>query len=142
MPASESPNYNTDDPLRLEEKGLDSLSNEYIELREQADNRFSPGKHRIYALRVGVCIGMFIASLSISYGLLSLYHGGFVSTGLSPVILSISVGIIMAMIFIIDDNLKTQRLNEKLAAKSYEIKLKRSKILLILQERALNNTTR
>jgi hypothetical protein len=49
-------------------------------------------------------------------------------------IIGISSGIIMAIIFVVFDNLNTQRLNEKLAAKSYEIKIQRSEILSYLQD--------
>jgi hypothetical protein len=66
-------------------------------------------------------------------GTMFLGLGAFGMSNLLKNIIGIAAGTIMTIIFIVDDNLKTQRLNEKLGAKSYEIKIQRSKTLTYLQ---------
>ena len=66
-------------------------------------------------------------------GTMFLGLGAFGMSNLLKDIIGIAAGTVMTIIFILDDNLKTQRLNEKLGAKSYEIKIQRSKILSYLQ---------
>jgi tetratricopeptide (TPR) repeat protein len=61
--------------------------------------------------------------------------------GLLSVVVGISAGIITAIIFVVDDNLRTQRLSERIAAKRYEIKMKRSKILSLMQQDAAGDDT-
>ncbi|MGI0033696.1 MAG: hypothetical protein ACRD97_10575 [Nitrososphaeraceae archaeon] len=128
---------NTDDTfLNMQEENLQKLTSEYTNLRETVDGRFTTEKHRLYPIRVGACIAVFVACFSISFGILPISgYANSLNAGMFSVIVGISAGIIMGIIFVVDDNLKTQRLNEKLAAKSYEIKRQRSNILSYLQYR-------
>jgi hypothetical protein len=118
------------------EDDLTTLTAKYEELRRTVDNRFTTPKYRLYSARVGACIAAFIVTFSVSFAILPmLSYMESSNLGLFSVIIGMSAGIIMGIIFVVDDNLKTQRLNEKLAAKSYEIKIQRNKILSYLQRK-------
>ena len=125
--------------LQKEEPVLNTLTKEYADLRETVDKRLAANKIRLYPARVAACIavfvGSFLVSLDIILPMLSYVKSSDVAT--TSVIIGISAGIIMAIIFVVFDNLNTQRLNEKLAAKSYQIKIQRTKILSYLQEKNL-----
>lgn len=142
--------YFTDYHRELE-ADLESLTNKYAELRRTVHNRFPDvkkqdvkkqdsdiemnDKHRLYPIRVGACVAVFLATFSISIFFIPILPYEVSDLYQTSAIIGIAAGTIMAIIFIVDDNLKTQRLNEKLAAKSYEIKIQRSKILSYLQRK-------
>jgi hypothetical protein len=128
------------------ETDLDSLTNKYAELRRTVQNRYADVKklasdvetndrHRLYPIRVAACIAVFVATFSISLFFTPMLPYKVSDPYQLSGIIGIAAGTIMAIIFIVDDNLKTQRLNEKLAAKSYEIKIQRGKILSYLQRK-------
>jgi len=138
--------YYSSDYHRKLETDLDSLTNKYAELRRTVQNRFPDAKkqvsdiemndrHRLYPIRVVVCVAVFLATFSISLFFIPMLPYEVSDLYQLSVIIGIVAGTIMAIIFIVDDNLKTQRLNEKLAAKSYEIKIQRGKILSYLQRK-------
>jgi len=137
--------YYTDYHRQLE-ADLESLTKEYAELRRTVQNRFPDvkkqdgniemnDKYRLYTIRVGACVAVFLATFSISIFFIPILPYEVSDLYQTSAIIGIAAGTIMTIIFIVDDNLKTQRLNEKLAAKSYEIKIQRSKILSYLQRK-------
>ena len=142
----EMTNYSedTDSNLRNKEDILSSLMTDYAKLRQHMRTQptndditarvYVPEKSpRLYPIGVATCIAVFLASFLTSLLVIQVLSYKFSDIGLISVISGISTGIVTAIIFVVNDNIRTQRLNEKLAAKSHEIKKQRSDILTYLQ---------
>lgn len=149
--------------IACEERNLDRLTKQYANLRSTIDKNYPADSFRRYRSKAFVCLAAFIAAFAISYlfsphlPFLHFYNYGNIpnSTTLRPenplqnailislifndkiifsVIAGICAAIVLIMIFVLDNTLKTQRLNEMLSAKSFEIRMRRSKILSLLHQ--------
>jgi hypothetical protein len=145
---------NRKERIKCEEENLEVLTSQYAEIKRISGNRLSEKDNmlnekekdsrlneiarNLYAVRVGICILVFMISLLITLFLLPMIPNmvSKADIGLLSVVVGISAGIITAIIFVVYDNLKTQRLSEKIAAKRLEIRTKRSKILSLMQQDA------
>jgi hypothetical protein len=145
--------------ISCEERNLDRLIKQYASLRTTVDDKYPADIYQKYRRKAAACIAAFVAVFALSY-LLSPYFpflhlpnygnatelalGSFLIHANSALIFSdkiifsiitgISAAVVTIILFVVDNNLKTQQLNEMLASKSFEIGEKRSKILSLLQQ--------
>ena len=143
-----------EDRIKCEEENLEVLTSQYAEIKrisgnrlsekdnilneKEKDNRLNEKARNLYAAKVGICIFVFMISLLSTFFFLPMIPNMVSKSdiGMLSVVVGISAGIITAIIFVVDDNLKTQRLIERTVAKRFEIKMKRSKLLSLMQQDA------